>query len=433
MKRLRLLILSLGLPLTATNLPAPTFAQEHHHESATSVAPCEAIASRRSAGCSVEEYLLSRLEHHGVESAMAALDSLAAGNEDIRREAHSYAHAIGLKAFTDPATVGEVFGRCTPAYQSGCYHGVIQAYFIDHSSTHGDHLDGAMVDALCEGQRDGVGNRWRLFQCAHGMGHGLLMLADHHLPTALEWCDLVADAWERESCYGGAFMENIVAATAPHHSPGMADQSGAAASAGGHEHHGGATVATSDRPEFPPLKREDPFYPCTAVDDRYLAACYQMQTSAVLHFNRQDLAATARLCGTIPGTFQPTCFQSLGRDISSITLQDHERAMRLCAVAPAEYEPWCHIGYAKNLVDVTAEPNDGFDYCRLLPVGESKRVCYVAVGEEIWVLSDSLDGRGEMCLAAEPEYVDACRHGAGIGASEVSDTALRRLNRFRQG
>jgi hypothetical protein len=389
--------------------------------------------------CTVEQYLLAVLGERGVESAMAALDSLAARDEEVHREGHGYAHAIGIAAYTGDEEVGVVFNRCTPAYQSGCYHGVIQAYFVEHAAAHGGDLDASFVNALCRVQRE-ADDRWLLFQCAHGMGHGLVMLADYSLPASLAGCDLVEDAWERESCYGGVFMENIVHATVPHHTPGR-PEAGSHAGHDGHAGHGddghridhGRTATAAE--EFPPLKRDDPLYPCNVLDDRYLVACYQMQTSAILFFNGYDLEEAAKSCGTAPASLRTVCFQSLGRDISSITLQDHRRAMRLCSSTPGEYQPWCTIGYAKNLVDVTADPDDGFASCRLLPAGESKRVCYIAIGEQIWVLADEPERREAMCRRAESAFVAECRLGAGLpdGPTTPGDRSARGEARSRSG
>lgn len=377
--------------------------------------------------CRTERYLLGVLEQSGVASAMAALDSLAAADVDIRRDGHAYAHAIGISAYSGDEDVGEVFARCTPAFQSGCYHGVVQAYFTQYQRERGSDLEPEAVNALCRAHREDESDRWLLFQCAHGMGHGMLMITAYHLPTALEGCDLVRDPWERDSCYGGVFMENIVQETMPHHTTGrpeLAHAGGGGDHGAGHQagHHGHLTSE-----HFPALKRDDLLYPCSVLDDRYLVACYQMQTSAILHFNGSDVGNAAQVCQKAPEPYRPVCFQSLGRDVSSITLQDHEKAMRLCALTPDAYEPWCTIGYTKNLVDVTADPADGFAYCRLLPPGESKRVCNVAVGEQIWVLSEDVERRSEMCMAAESGYIDECRHGAGL-----SEIAARSVNSSRR-
>jgi hypothetical protein len=348
---------------------------------------------------------------------MAQLDSLSATDADIRREGHSFAHAIGIAAYTGMEDVGIVFARCTPAFQSGCYHGVIQAYFTGHAAAHGDHIDDGLINAMCRVPREVTGDRWLHFQCAHGMGHGLLMLTGNHLPAALEGCDLIRDGWERESCYGGVFMENIVHATVPHGSTGRPDATHVHTSATADHDHGGAGAAP--RADFPPLKKDDPLYPCNVLPQRYLVSCYQMQTSAVLFHNGSDVAATARVCASAPEELRTTCFQSLGRDISSISQQDHRVAMRLCGQAPELYQPACTVGYTKNLIDVTADPADGFAYCALLPAGEAKRVCYVSVGEQIWVLEADETRRAAICTQAQGVYREACRHGAGLDSGQA--------------
>ena len=60
---------------------------------------------------------------------MGALSILAKRDTDVADDGHVYAHGIGIAAYRDPQTVGETFSRCTAEFQSGCYHGVIQAYF----------------------------------------------------------------------------------------------------------------------------------------------------------------------------------------------------------------------------------------------------------------------------------------------------------------
>src|SRR5690606_17060059 len=247
--------------------------------------------------------------------------------------------------------------------------------------------------------------------CANGQGQELVILSYRNMTTSLEGSNIEGDGWDREACYGGVFMENIVHATVPEEAVGR--PVGGAEHAHHHDHGVTATAATR-REEFPPLREDDPLYQCNALPDRYGAACYAMQTSAILHFNGRNIAAAARTCGTAPEMFRPICYQSLGRDISALSGQTHSRAIELCATAPADYQPWCHTGYTKNLIDLTADPDDGFAYCRLLPDGESKRFCYVAVGEQIWVLHDGLGQREALCGASEAAYVDACRAGAGL-------------------
>lgn len=425
--------------------------------------------------------LLRLLEREGVTAAMFALEELGERDASVRREGHMYAHHIGLAASPSPDSVDETFRQCRPSFQSGCYHGVIQAYFADLTSA-GAEIDAEVVNGLCADYRENEADRWLLFQCVHGLGHGLTMLHDYHLPTALEGCDLLASDWDRQSCYGGVFMESIVNATTPHHAVGRphvspvagahadgqaepvgeaehAEQAGQVeraeraghgahaehvaqtehaghaghanqaenaahaehAAAGhqpggmeAHQHHGGGAVQTASREPFPPLDPDQPLYPCTVLEERYLIACYQMQTSAILYFNGGDIAATARACDQAPERYRGQCYLSLGRDISGITVQDHDRARRACSVGDPEYAVWCHIGYVKNLVDLTADPLDALEYCRGAEGDRLKQACYHAVGEEIWVLTSDRQQGEDWCALAEQGHVDNCRRGAGL-------------------
>ena len=364
--------------------------------------------------CTTEAYLLDRLARDGLAAAMAALDSASRADPEVRRLGHAYAHAIGIAAYTGDQPVGQVFGQCTPIFQSGCYHGVIQSFFDRDASGGLASLSTAMLDGLCAEPRERAASRWELFQCVHGLGHGVTMAADHHLPSALEACDLLSDPWEEESCYSAVFMENVVHATSAPESLGRpgAERGDAAAVADGHQHAPASPVSA----DFPPLKADDPLYPCNVLEDRYLNACYQMQTSAILNQNGFDVAAAARACPSAPEPFRPTCFQSLGRDISGITVQDHRRALQLCAHAPDQYEPFCHLGYAKNLVDLTAEIEDGLAFCRLVRGEESKELCYLGMGEELWVLHADAESRARVCDQVEEPFRGACRVGAGLDA-----------------
>ena len=367
-------------------------------------------------GC-YEPLVLSLLSTAGVEGAMGLVDRLAELDTDVKRDGHVYAHAIGISAYQTPERAGEVFGRCTPAFQSGCYHGVIQAYFADVGAGGASLAEDAVV-ALCADQRNDPAEHWLLFQCVHGMGHGLMMTYAHDLPRALEGCDLLPGPWEQDGCYGGAFMENIVNATMPHH-PAAAlaehggEESGAAVEhgAGGHEHHAG----TESQPPFRALDPAEPHYPCSVLGARYQQACYMMQTSAVLFANEQDFPATIEFCETAPEAVRSTCFVSLGRDISAYTLQDHRKAVDLCSLAAPADQPWCHVGVVKNFVDLTADPADGLAYCRDVPAGEGREACYRAVGEQIANLQNEVEERRAWCRRAEEEYVGMCLRGAGVG------------------
>ena len=343
-----------------------------------------------------KERLVAELASDGVRPALDMLSEVAASDVDVERDAHVYTHAIGMNSYDPDRPVSEVFARCTELFQSGCYHGVIQAYFMAQGT-----IDEATVRGLCEDFKQPGADRFLLFQCLHGLGHGLTMFYAHHLPRALKDCDLLASSWDRDSCYGGAFMENIVAATDPHHM--------------GAEAHG---VPASDTLEpWEPLRADDPLYPCSVLDSRYQVACYMMQTSAMLRQNGDDIGDAAKTCETAPQNLRKTCFQSLGRDISSHTLQNVDDGLRECGRVADEYRGWCYVGLVKNFVDLTATTDAGFHFCTRVEDTYRPR-CNQAMGEEIGILFASEEDRRAACRVADSEADErSCLRGAGVAAN----------------
>ena len=364
--------------------------------------------------------VLSAIARRGdVRLAMRALERVADENPDVRREGHVFAHGIGITAGQADIPVRTAFGSCTEAFQSGCYHGVIQANFAKLPD-----VGETEVRAMCQ-PFSAAAERWLRFQCVHGLGHGLMMLRSHDLPAALAGCDFLGEWWDRTSCYGGAFMENIVNVTAPHHPAHHLAKNPAAA---GHDHAAHDRSSEPDRDRtvaFRAVDPGDPHYPCSRMADRYLAACYQMQTSVMLYLNKGDVEKTAKQCEGAPRGMKTTCFQSLGRDISGYTLQRHDESIRLCSLAAPAYRPWCYIGLVKNFVDVTSSAADGTRFCARVPDGASRALCFLAVGEQISVLHDTPTRRKDACAAVESSLAEFCHYGAGVITSPPA--ALRDL------
>ena len=377
------------------------------------------------AGC-IERTLVALLDQVGVSRSMEVLDTLAAIDPQMRDEAHPLAHGLGISAYRGPETVAATFAACPTSQMSGCHHGVVPGYLL-YLSARGRPIGTAELDGLCEPHR---GRSFIHFQCAHGMGHGLMAVHGNHLPTALRACDQASDASVRESCYGGAFMENVVQATHPHHTAGghaqtqggahgehaPADAHGGAES---HAEHGGGHAAHG---AWKPLDRDDPLYPCNAVDPRYGDACYAMQTSPVMFFNGGDVQATARVCAGAPAAFRIRCFMSLGRDVSAWAAQDPARSAGMCrrigGAADAREVTWCTRGVVETLVNQSADARDGIRFCRVVEGDEVKADCYHAVGGFMQMLVEGAEARGVQCAAAEPRFVAACRRGAGLRPRE---------------
>jgi hypothetical protein len=344
-----------------------------------------------------EEALLELVRQDRVRFAMSTLALLGEEHDQIRKFGHDYSHVIGINAWTPGKEVGATYLQCTELFQSGCYHGVIQAVFA-HSGT-----DSASVVALCKGNSEIRESAWLRFQCVHGIGHGLLQTYTMNLPRALQGCDMLGNAWDSESCYGGAFMEFIVGGRGQSHHVAT--------------DHGEAGHHEAEPDTFPAFKVRDPsdyLYPCSALGDRYQRACYQMQAGLIVERTGLDFAKVAQICEGAPQPMRPVCYQGIGTYVSGVTTRNSAEAIRHCSQGSMRYRSWCFVGVVKNFIDVTAKTQDGIAFCKQLVPQDIATSCYVAVGEQAAVLFRDPARREAACSTAQPAYLAACRYGAGL-------------------
>lgn len=343
--------------------------------------------------CTTEQLLALRVQK-GTRFAMGALNVLSMRDKEIEYGGHDYSHMLGITSYKASGDVTSAFKSCTEILQSGCYHGVIQTYFMAQP-----HVGAAEVSAVCREWTSPDADRWLRFQCVHGMGHGLTMFYDHDLPKALEGCDLLADEWDRKSCYGGAFMENIIFATDPRMAHMvMGDEDGA------HAAKTGDKAMAMDMPgmghgatKYKMVDSTDLTYPCSALGDRYLDDCWGMQPAVMLQLNGGDFANTFKGCDKAPSTYRASCYAGTGTEISGATMRDHRKSINLCSLGQPAYQPACYFGVVKNFIDVTAKSGDGLAFCKVVPNRASQLECYRAVGEEIAVLRNTADTRRPLC------------------------------------
>jgi hypothetical protein len=166
------------------------------------------------------------------------------------------------------------------------------------------------------------------------------------LPEALKVCDRLPDAWERDRCYAGAFMDNI---------------SGAAARGGPPSRH---------------LTRAHPLAPCPDVAERYRAPCYRQQPAYALYVHKGDFATVLRLCATVgEPRHREACAQGVGVNAAATSLADRITETGaaaatdvLCSLTrAAELVGGCIVGAVKQFVDHHRTGRAGDAFCNAVP------------------------------------------------------------------
>ncbi|HWO43118.1 MAG TPA: hypothetical protein VNO43_15055 [Candidatus Eisenbacteria bacterium] len=269
------------------------------------------------------------LRAHSTREALRQIQQLEAADPELRRDCHPIVHAIGRETFRLKGNIHDAFSACDQTCHSGCYHGSVERFLRgdDLYAQAGRHPSQAELreKAASACKPDDV-LRVR-FQCLHGLGHALLFFSRYQLQSALEACDGLADAWSRESCYGGVFMENV---------------------AGNAEKRETSLI--------------DYHYPCNAVAPRYRRECYLMQTSKMAALGAA-IAEMFRECARAAEYREP-CVQSIGRDLSNEARAGNARAVaETCETAPALDREPCMRGVIYALVDNTWDTRYALPFC----------------------------------------------------------------------
>ncbi len=218
----------------------------------------------------------------GVEAAFTQLRDELTRDALVRSECHQLAHVIGRAAVDLYGDIPTTYSRGDSFCASGYYHGATEAVVAKMGAD--KVLEEA--DTLCAGLGRHQTYSFYRHNCAHGLGHGFMSIHQNELFESLETCDSLTDEWERNRCYSGVFMENVIAKDSPSHPSKY-------------------------------LKADQPLYPCDVVGTRYKNECYQRQVPYVLETRGYDFAGVFDLCATaVEEDFRPACYQGLGWDAS---------------------------------------------------------------------------------------------------------------------
>ena len=335
----------------------------------------------RVAGCHADYACLKQAfgnlaYYDGPQSALATLAATMRTNQIVNGGCHQIAHEIGHAAyirFHHDAAQALAHGSMT--CWSGYYHGVIERAFggLPRSEV------AAAARRLCTG-RELHASTFLLYQCVHGLGHGLMIYSLNDLPYSLRVCDQLQTAWDRSSCTGGVFMQNFL--------PGPMQ------------------MAPTRW-----LSKKNLIYPCNVVAERDKLYCYLMVTSRILPEVGYRWAVAARWCRRSEPAWIVTCFQSFGRDASGFTTQDPSKIVTICRYA-GSMERECIYGAARDLTANDAGATRAARMCLRAPAA-ARAYCFNGIGTILGGFAYAAADRRAKCDAGVPPRWRAdCYRGA---------------------
>jgi hypothetical protein len=282
--------------------------------------------------------------YRGPTRALAAFDAKYGDFADP--ECHRVAHSIGSASLArNKGNVAKTFAQGSSSCFAGYYHGVLERSLIGVRGYEPEAL-GEVVRGLCRDIKQN-GSVWLTYQCLHGLGHGLMITTGYTLPLSLKTCDRLATSWERSSCNGGVFMENI-------------------------------STLYGFKSRF--VRDDDPIYPCHAVAEEDKERCYEVVTSRILRVVGGDWKETAEYCGAVEPNWVSACFRSLGRDSAGQAHEDPVKILEFCALArEAGGERSCIDGAARAMTANFKNGRPASVLCNMA-AAEHRKQCYYAVG-----------------------------------------------------
>jgi hypothetical protein len=284
-----------------------------------------------------KDELTSIVNKQSTEQATALVKRQYTKVQFVKSECHQLMHVVGRASYAHYNDLGTAFAHGDQFCWSGFYHGIMEQIANEKGS---DYVI-KNANTICQP----VALKYKRYSfndynCVHGLGHGFMEALDGDLFKSLSACDALTDSWDRDSCYGGVFMQNIMNVQGPER---------------------------YDPTNYPYLKADQPMYPCTAIDERYKGQCYLMQTSYALAIEGYDFSKVFDLCGQA-GAYAATCYQSLGRDASGQSISDVQRTDAICRQGPtAEAQTNCIIGAVKDFVSYFHDDKRAYQLCAAAP------------------------------------------------------------------
>ena len=318
----------------------------------------------------------------GPERALARFDEAIASDPAVEAGCHRIAHTMGSAALASlDGNVSEAFARGSASCWSGYYHGILERAFTGVSSR--DEM-GAAARRLCSDLEEGS-STFLLYQCVHGLGHGLMIRTGYDLPFSLSICDRLATEWDQTSCTGGVFMENI---------------------------------STSYGVKSKWVRDDDGVYPCPVMKERHKLYCYLMVTSRVNELNGYDWKKTAETCARVERDWVSTCFESYGRDASGFSRQNPREVDRICRFAKS-YAVSCVYGAARDMTSNYANGRRASELCKL-SARPLRAQCFYGIGTILGNLATTEADRRRSCREIAPRpYLASCLSGTGVRVSGV--------------
>lgn len=258
--------------------------------------------------------LLRRADKDGIDPALVQFRAMVEDDPLLSNLCHPLAHDVGHAAYQQEGIAA--LNRTEDICGSGYLHGVIESHFAVATDIE------KSLQTTC---RPDAG------KCFHGMGHGLMYANGNDVPRSVKLCATLPNAYSRNQCDEGVFME---------------------------------LYETDLQTHFTPyLRKEEPFYPCGLYDDPVRGVCAFYAPRWYLRVHEGAYADALQWCLDQHTLAINACSKGVG----SRAMQEHVAtplvARDICDGARADQRPYCISGMVSYYIVHFASIRKGREFC----------------------------------------------------------------------
>lgn len=322
--------------------------------------------------CSVE--LLSNISHEQEKPiVMNTFEELLSiyHKKQANFRCHTIAHHLGEWVYGYTKNMEESFGYADPlTCGAGLYHGIFENYF-SILKFEGVYPDQVEIKSLCT-KVDSNFYSLDMAHCHHGIGHGLLLLYDYDVVSAVNRCNDFDFKQEQASCSNGVFMQNVL----KNFETGEGD-----------------------------FDKNNMQYPCDQISSNFTSTCYIWQGPYILKQRNFEVYSSFAECDKINQEFIKYCYYGIGAELETDAAGKMELALQFCQAGNPTYHKDCFRGMVMKTSMIYLD--SGFGFCALVPE-QFKEECYNGLG--YWIKLRHLTEEEKMvdCLKAEKPYFETC-------------------------
>jgi hypothetical protein len=268
---------------------------------------------------------------------------------------HTEGHDLGKVIFARLKDLPASLKICQAGCYSGCMHGVVMEALTAGQLVGPSRIDrkgiGGLLHDLCR-QMDAMTADYSPGDCAHGVGHALMVVTEYDVGRAIDGCRSAEDIALAYYCATGAYMEYV-----------------------------------TER-DVTDTRTKSWFYPCDSFAFSAACARYKMVHVARRHYDTG--AGTAMLrqqCAKFDGAQRIGCFHGLGNAHMPLIAQKKVSLNQVClGLADAE-ERACIDGAMERMAKF--EPVIAGRVCEAIG-GQPKKICQAAVARKMYDMNKDL-------------------------------------------